>query len=69
MLIIQEWRRNIDGFNMLEQPQPHFELFKVCLRATALTSHAMLLHPLVRLAGWRLRVSEHMLRRTRAGLF
>ncbi len=29
---MQEWRRDIDGFNMLEQPQPYFATFKV--RAT-----------------------------------
>ena len=26
---MQEWRRSIDGFNMLEQPQPYFHEFKV----------------------------------------
>ena len=59
---MQEWRRKIDGFNMLEQPQQHFELFKVSPRVTALTSHASLLHLLVRLASLHLHVPEHPLR-------
>ena len=28
-LVMQEWRRSIDGWNMLEQPQPFFATFKV----------------------------------------
>ena len=63
-LITQEWRRKIDGFNMLEQPQQHFELFKVSARPTALTSHALQLHLLVRLASLPLQISEQLLRRT-----
>ena len=58
---MQEWRRNIDGFNMLEQSQQHFELFKVSPSVTALTSHALLLHLLVCLASPLLQVSEQSL--------
>ena len=61
---MQEWRRKIDGFNMLEQPQQHFELFKVSRSATAVTSHALLLHLLVRLGSLPLRVPEQVLRCT-----
>lgn len=30
---VQEWRRSIEGFNMLQQPQPHFGTFKVSAAA------------------------------------
>ena len=56
--IMQEWRRKIDGFNMLEQPQQHFDLFKVSPSATALTPHAMLLHLLACLANSRLQIQS-----------